>query len=118
MSSPKKSYTFISKDKAKLLEMLLLREAGFSFNFLADFYGCDRTSLRYQCRKYKVFPNKTIFISNSKEVFNPQKIATHIIVQIFPQGKSNWTVIDGERVNMGKNYADYLKTVSPYKTRV
>lgn len=108
----KKAYTFISKDNSTLLEILQLRRVGFSLDFLAELYDCDRTSLRYQCRKYQIFPQKTIFIKNSDEVFNPKRIANHIILEIYPKEESNWTIIDGEKVNTGKSYADYLKSVS------
>lgn len=112
----KKSYTFISKDPNQLLEILSLRRAGISLDFLAELYNCDRTSLRYQCRKYQIFPTKTVFIRNDKspEIFNPQRIAHQIIITIAPSQPSQWTIINGERVNTGKSYADYLK-VSPYK---
>lgn len=113
--SPK---TFIFRDKEKLLEMLSLRSAGWTFVALSEYYNCDRTSLRYQCRKYKVFPIKTVYIKNSNEVFNPKRIASHILIEIYPKKVSNWVIVDGEKVNTGKSYADYLKTLSPYKTRV
>lgn len=114
----KKSGTFIFIDKEKLVEMLGLRRAGWTFVALAEFYNCDRTSIRYQCRKYQIFPTKTEFISNSSEVFNPKRIATQIVVKIVPHKISNWVIVDGERINTGKSYADYLKNISPYKERV
>lgn len=108
----------VFKDTDKLLEMLMFRKTGFSFNFLADYYNCDRTSLRYQCRKYQIFPVKKVQMRNDKspDIFNPRRIATTVIVQIAPEKVSNWTVIDGERINTGKSYADYLKANSPYKS--
>lgn len=114
----KKPYTFISKDKNKFIEMLTLRRAGWTFVALAELFDCDRTSLRYQCRKYQVFPTKTIFIKNSNEVFNPKRIAKQIVLEIYPKKVSNWVVVDGEKINTGKSYADYLRTVSPYKAKV
>lgn len=114
----KKAYTFISKNPATLLEILELRRLGLSLNFLAEIYNCDRTSLRYQCRKYQVFPTKTVFVRNdkSKEIFNPKRIASQVIIEIAPHRLSHWVTVDGERINTGKSYADYLKSVSPYKT--
>lgn len=105
----KKSGTFIFIDKNKLLEMLSLRQAGWTFVSLAELYNCDRTSLRYQCRKYMIFPPKKVFIKNSNEVFDPKRIAHQIIIQLEPSQVSNWVEVDGERVNTGMNYADYLK---------
>jgi len=113
----KKSGTFIFGDKDKLLEMLQLRHSGWTFVSLSELYNCDRTSLRYQCRKYQVFPQKKVFIKNSNEVFDPKRIAMQIIIEIYPQKISNWTIIDGEKINTGKSYADYLKTISPYKKK-
>jgi hypothetical protein len=112
----KKSY-FLFQEPTKLFEMLDLRRAGFSFNFLADLYGCDRTSLRYQCRKYQVFPFKTVFIRNDKssEIFNPNRMVKKIITEINPRETSQWIIIGGEKVNAGKSYADYL---SPYKNKI
>lgn len=113
----KKSGTFIFIDKNKLLEMLSLRRDGWTFVALAELYDCDRTSLRYQCRKYQIFPIKKIFIKNSNEVFDPKRIAHNIIIEINPVVENpQWKVVDGERINTGKSYADYLKTISPYKT--
>lgn len=113
----KKSYTFISKNPKILLEMLMLRRAGVDTYFLAEQYNCDRDSIRYQCRKYQIFPTKTVFIRNDKsaEIFNPERIARQVLVQIVPPKTSNWVIIDGERVNTGKSYSDYLASLSPYK---
>lgn len=108
----KKAYTFISKNPQQLLEILELRRQGFSLDFLAELHNYDRTSLRYQCRKYQVFPTKTIFIKNSPEIFNPPRIAHQIIIELNPIQPSKWVIIDGEKINRGKSYADYL---SPYK---
>ena len=112
----KKSGTFVFKDHHKLVEMLALRRMGWTFVSLANLYSCDRTSLRYQCRKYQIFPEKTKFIKN-QEIYSPDKISSAIIISLYPKKKSNWTMIDGERINLGKSYADYLKqSISPYKT--
>ena len=104
----RKVYNFVSKDPSKLLEILALRRQGFSLEFLAELYNCDRTSLRYQCRKYQIFPNKTVFIKNSNEIFDPRRIASQITIEINPPAVSHWTMIDGEKVNLGKSYKDYL----------
>lgn len=108
------NYHRFVQDKNKLIEMLILRRAGWTFVALAHRYHCDRSSLRYHCRKYQVFPIKTEFIRNSREVFNPQRIAIHIIADIAPFLIKNWEIIDGERINTGKSYAEYLKANSPY----
>ncbi len=105
----KKTYTLIDQNPQQLLAILDLRRQGFSLDFIAELYNCDRTTLRYHCRKYQIFPERTIFIKNSPEVFNPKRIANEIIIKLIPKNESNWTIIGGERVNLGKSYADYLK---------
>lgn len=116
----KKQYTFVSKNPSTLLEILEFRRAGLSLNFLAELYNCDRTSLRYQCRKYQVFPTKTIFIRNDKssEIFNPKRILHDIILKIIPPENSQWVIIDGERINTGKSYADYLSPYNGQKKKI
>lgn len=104
----KKPYTFISKDKDNLIEMLNLRKSGWTFVALSQLYDCDRTTLRYQCRKYQVFPIKKLHIKNSSEVFDPKRIALHIIHELYPTVQTNWTIIQGEKINKGKSYAEYL----------
>lgn len=106
----KKSGAFVFVNKDKLLEMLSLRKAGWTFVSLAELYNCDRTSLRYQCRKYQVFPQKTKFNFNPHllEVFDPKRIITQIIVEIHPPEKSDWIEINGEKINKGKSYSEYL----------
>ncbi len=113
----RKPRTSISKDKEILLEILDLRRAGWTFVSLAQLYDCDRTSLRYQCRKYQVFPIKKIYIKNSNEVFDPKRIAFHILQEMYPAKVSNWVVVDGEKINTGKSYSEYLAALSPYKLK-
>ena len=108
----RRTYIWISKDPVKLLEMLYLRRAGYSFNFLEQRYGADRKTLSYQCRKYMVFPIKKVYSvpnAKSKEIFNPSRIATDVLAEVAPEKVSNWVIVDGERINTGKSYADYLK---------
>lgn len=114
----KSTHNIFYRKNDKLLEMLSLRNSGWTFASLAELYKCDRASLRYQCRKYQVFPKKKRFIFNSKEVFNPKRIYIQVISELFPQKVSNWVVVDGERINTGKSYADYLQSISPYKQKV
>lgn len=105
------------QDESRLLEMLTLRRAGWSFVALAERYHCDRTSLRYHCRKYQIFPVKTKFVKYSREVFSPHKMVGQMLAIVAPALVKNWKIIDGERVNAGKSYAEYLKANSPYKER-
>lgn len=113
----KKIGKFVFSDPSKLLEMLNLRRAGWTFVSLSEYYNCDRTSLRYQCRKYQIFPHKTVFTFDPHhlEVFDPKRITRTILLTIYPKEDEKWTLIDGERVNLGRSYTDYLKRVSPYR---
>lgn len=112
----KKSGTFVFSDKDKLIEMLALRRSGWTFESLAELYSCDRSSLRYQCRKYQIFPHKTRFHFNphSLEVFDPKRIITSVLIEVYPID-TQWTIIDGEKINKGKSYAEYLESLSPYR---
>lgn len=110
----RKPRTAISKDPQILFEILNLRLAGWTFVAISELYNCDRTSLRYQCRKYQIFPLKKIYIKNSNEVFDPKRISSFILSQIYPQPVSHWTIIEGEKINVGKSYAEYV-AFSPYK---
>ena len=110
----RKTYNFISKNPELLFEMLMLRKAGWTFVALSDLYGCDRTSLRYQCRKYQIFPIKTVYKKNSNEVFNPSRIVTSILIELNPKEEGNWKEVDGEKINTGMSYAEYRAKFSPY----
>lgn len=112
----KKPYTFISKSPETLYDILQLRRDGWTFNALSHLYGCDRTTLRYHCRKYQIFPIKTVFVKNSDEVFDPERIVSHIVSELYPKQESVWIVIDGEKINTGRSYKEYL-ALSPYKRR-
>ena len=103
-----KVYNLISKDSEKLLEVLYLRRAGWALESLSEMYNIRRQSLRYQCRKYQIFPIKTNYIKNSNDIFNPKRVIAQIILQIKPV-TTQWLVVDGERINQGKSYKDYLK---------
>lgn len=96
------SYVKVFVDKQKLYEMALLRRMGWTFTALAILYNCDRTSVRDQCRKYCIFPL-------GEEVFNPERIVTRILVKENPVSKTAWTIIDGEKVCLGRSYKDYFK---------
>jgi len=45
------------EDEEKLQEMLKLRKSGWSYHTLAKKYGCDHSSIIYQCQKNGVFNN-------------------------------------------------------------
>ena len=71
--------------KPKLYEMVNLRLAGFSYNLLANYYDCDRTSLSYICDRYQVKP---------ETVYNLKGIVSKFLPKPEPP---KWKYINGER---------------------
>src|SRR3990167_6884614 len=55
-------------DEEKLQEMLELRKGGWSYNALAKKYGCDHTSIIYQCQKHKIKNQFKMQILNIKDL--------------------------------------------------
>ena len=72
------------EDEKKLQEMFKLRERGWSYNALAKKYGCDHTSIIYQCQKNSIFNNNNN-IQTTRGVLEVKKKET--IKDNFP----NWT---------------------------
>ena len=74
--------------------ILNLRLIGWSYNSLASFFGISRQAARYQCHKYGIeYEGYGMRIPNFSSA---QKI-------------DKWRYIDGEKINTGKSYADYLR---------
>src|SRR3990167_8531781 len=72
------------EDEKKLQEMFKLRERGWSYNALAKKYGCDHTSIIYQCQKNSIFNNNNN-IQTTRSILEVKK--KEIIKNNFP----NWT---------------------------
>ena len=83
--------------------MLALRANGWSFNSLYLLYGCDRKTIEAQCRKYKVSPPESVFTIE------------RIGVSTIKPDDDMWHVVEGERINRGLNYSDYLARYSHRK---
>ena len=97
-------------NKMILYEMLNLRRIGISSYSLALFYGCDRKAIEKQCLKYGVD-------SEAPHVFNIERMAVEILKN-YPEEKKEsreFIVKNGERVCLGKNYADYKKPRSIWR---
>lgn len=104
-----------------LEQMLLLRQAGLSYKQIAVLFNCDYTTVYHHCKRYEIRPIQAIVltpfilsvISNRPE----QELADHFkrlqgIRKSIPieEEKSRWYSRDnGERVNKGFDYKDYLK---------
>lgn len=81
---------------------MMLRRAGWGFEPIAIIYHCDRSSIRKQTRKYVILPEV--------KYFYPQKIAVKIVAELnIGESTTEWADIQGERVCLGKSYADYIK---------
>jgi len=110
----------------KLLEeMLELRKNGWPLKVLAKKYNMHHTSILYQCQKYKVKPGaktkikikfKTLpncLICGKKVKFEYYKYCSRSCylkahkkieeIKVAPK------IINGEKINLGKNYLEYVK---------
>ncbi len=99
-----KNQVFQKKNKQNLNLMLNLRQEGLSVRYLATFFGVDRKSIKYQCHKYAIYPQ-----DDGINLFRPIRLL--ILKNFTPEIKkeSVWTYKDGEVINLGKDYKDYLQ---------
>lgn len=79
------------KNPNVLHEMIFLRIQGWPLRDLAFKYGCDRTSVRKACLRNGLPPEVNLL--------------PHPVVR-FHRVKTDW---NGERVNRGKTYKEYLE---------
>lgn len=99
----------VFKHRGQLDLMLSLRVQGYSMRFLAALFGCDRKAIRYQCVRFGVYP-----LTN--DVFYKVIVADSFDLNPTLQEESKWNYVDGEKVNRGKSYADYLKDLELRKS--
>lgn len=81
--------------------MVNLRRNGISFVTLSHHFNCHFTSIIDQCRKYHIVPL-------TDQVFGIETIVSQLLPKQNPEDR--WRVIEGERINRGKSYAEYLKS--------
>jgi len=84
-------------DKEMLLQMLNLRVEGYSVSALSTLYNCDKKAIRYQCKKYNVH--------SDDEIYSVERIT----FQTIPRVSGYWKEVNGELVNTGKSYKEYLQ---------
>lgn len=72
-----------------LVTMLFLRKSGWALKDLAYLFGCEHSSVRRMCSKYGVFPTQLRS--------QPTVRFTRVLLDL-----------DGDRINPGKSYAEYL----------
>ena len=84
-------------NKESLYTMINLRINGFAISSLALLFNCDPSSIRNQCDRYEIVPLDDIYTIE------------RIIHKTFPKpSESRWKIVDGERINLGKSYKEYL----------
>ncbi len=94
----KKGNKKIFLNKPRLYQMLNLRRNGLALTSLAVIYNCDRTSVAYHCKEYQIAPI-------DEEVYDLERI----ISQILPKApQPTFKIVNGERINLGKTYKEYL----------
>lgn len=108
----KQKYRTLQADSYLLLEMLELRKLGWSSLELADRYHKDHTTILHHCKKHKIIkgkhPERTrgwqgrdiSLVSRILDKKNKESISCY---------KHGYLNEQGEKVNQGRFYADYLK---------
>src|SRR3990167_8393146 len=104
-----RTYKRVFRNKPELLqEMLDLRKQGWSFPRLGVKYGVDYSSIIYQVKKHGDKVKQELLKRKSKkttkETTKERYRAAHI-----PQIMKQDIELVIEKINQGKNYADYLK---------
>lgn len=92
------------RDKFLLSEMLALRYNGWSFTSIAFLFSCDRKSIENQCRKYGIKP--------MEDVYTIERISNSAIKDL---SENKWVERNGEKINKGMSYEDYLKKQYPHR---
>lgn len=94
------------KDKVKLYQLINLRLNGMALSSLALMFSCDRDSVTKQIVKYGVIPSHIYGLENLDipEIFTIERIIT----QVIPVNFANYKVVNGERINLGKSYKEYV----------
>ena len=95
-----KTFQKIFRDKKVLQEMLDLVQDGFSISSIARKFQIDHKSVRYQITKSQMPPVKATKKLNSP----PQRIPK----DLKNTDLKDFYVENGERINVGKSYQEYL----------
>ena len=77
-------------------EVVQMRLAGHSFSEIGRIFGRDHTTIMYHCKNSKITSKRTV-IKLSVARF-----------RLLPKNHSSYE-IDGEKINPGKDYVDYLE---------
>jgi hypothetical protein len=88
----------IFNNRLELTKMLNLRINGYSIDSLSALFSCDPSSIRYHCNKYHIVPEY--------EVMGIYRILSNS----FPVPDPLWIYKNGEKINTGRNYKDYVSS--------
>ena len=94
-------------NKIILTQMLNLRLNGLALSSLAWIYNCDRDSISKQCAKYGIEPDH-IYHKFAAPAPHQVFLLERIVSQILPKDGGNYKIVNGERINLGKSYKEYL----------
>ncbi len=98
----KKGQTTQFANKNRLEEMIKLRRNGLAESSLSLIFNVDKSTIRYHLKKY--------YITHPVEVYAVERI----VGKTLPNSTDpQWKVVGNERINLGRNYKDYLR-LSPY----
>lgn len=95
-------------DDRNLYLLLNLRLQGYSFGALATVFHCDKMAVKRHCEKYGIYP---MDFDNSLRKRNSFSLPE--ILDLFlkpPISDPRWVTIDGEKINRGRSYREYLKS--------
>lgn len=103
-----KSIFKLQRDRENLYLLVNFRIAGFGINLLATLFHCDKGTIRYECRKYDMGYHE-------HPIYSMREVVATMKNETIPRSTREWVVEDGERINRGHSYADYIKNLSPVK---
>ncbi len=87
--------------------MTNLRRQGFSVNYLSSVFHCDKKAIRHQLKKYGVQRWEPVV-----SPYEGTKLCIKEGLKNLLAEENKWEIKDGERVNKGRSYAEYLKVSS------
>lgn len=83
--------------------ILNLRWEGISERNISDLFGIDRTTVRYYCKKHGIVAYRSLNLSTPHG-----RPSLHSLISEMLKKERKWVIIDGEKINRGKSYKEYL----------
>lgn len=94
-----------------LNEMLKLRVAGWGYSALGRKFNLDHTTIIYHCKKFNVHPSAVAL--KKVKFWRKEKEEESVLTPMRPY---KYDYLLYEKMNPGKNYAQYLKDVEKRKS--